>query len=260
MENNENSPYQAPEADLTATTETNALFAYTGPKNVGAGAGLEWISKGFSLFKQDVGMWIVTMIVGFLIMLVFNFIPLVGPIASMFLTYVWLGGLMLGCQAASEGKPFDVKYLFAGFTYKFGSLVLLSVIVAVVSVVIMLLTMGSTYFSLLTSSGDPSGMPEIGTGFFLSFLIAIALMLPLVMAAWFAPALIVLQNMPVVTAMKESFSGCLKNMIPFLIYGIIMFVLYILGAIPLLLGLLVVVPLVFTSMFASYRDIYLNQD
>lgn len=253
---NDNSPYQAPESDLVSTDEPVGIWQYTGPSNRPVGDGMTWISEGFSLFKQDIGMWIVTMIVGFIVAMVINIIPFIGSFISMFLTYIWVGGLMLGCQAVSEGKPFDIKYLFAGFSYRAGSLIGLSAITAVMSLVIMFVAMGSMYMDLLTGEGNPEVM---GVQFWLSFLVAMALMLPVIMTAWFAPALIVLQDMPVIEAMKASFIGCFKNVMPFLVYGIVMLVIYILGLIPLLLGLLVVVPLIFTSMFTSYRSIYLTE-
>ncbi|GAC16500.1 BPSS1780 family membrane protein [Aliiglaciecola lipolytica] len=256
MDNNDNSPYQAPESDLTATDAPAGTWVYSGPTGRPVGDGMTWISDGFSLFKQDIGMWIVTMIVGFIVAIVINIIPFIGSIISMFLTYIWVGGLMLGCQAAFDGKPFDIKYLFAGFSYRAGRLIGLSLLAAVVSIAIMFVAMGSMYMDLLAGNADASDM---GVQFWLSFLVGMALMLPMVMAVWFAPALIVLQDMPVFAAIKESFLGCFKNVLPFLIYGIVMLVLYILGAIPLLLGLLIVVPLIFTSMYTSYRSIYLTE-
>jgi uncharacterized membrane protein len=80
------------------------------------------------------------------------------------------------------------------------------------------------------------------------------------MAVWFAPALVAISNMSPIDALAASFKGCLKNILPFLLYGIVFLVLFILGSIPLGLGLLVVLPLVFTSTYAAYRDIFLGDD
>ena len=230
---------------------------YNGPTGRSTGDGLAWIVSGFKLFKQDIGAWIITMIVGFLVALVFNLIPIVGSIVSMLLTYIWVGGLMLGCQAAYEGKAFELKYLFAGFSHQAARLIGLSVVVSVVSLVIGFTIMGSLYIDLLSNTGNP---PEISATHLLLLLISMALMIPVMMAVWFAPALIVLQNMPLFEAMKASFMGCYKNVMPFLIYGVISLVLYILGSIPLLLGLLVVVPVMFASMYIAYRDVYLTPE
>ena len=241
--------------DMDIGQSRTDTWVYNGPSGRNTGDGMTWIADGFRLFKQDMGAWIITMIVGFLVALVFNLIPIVGSIVSMLLTYIWVGGLMLGCQAAYEGRPFELKYLFAGFSYQAGRLIGLSVIMSVVSLVVMFMIMGPVYIDIL--SGNPPLEPT--PKYWLSMLVGMALMIPVMMAVWFAPALIVLQNMPVVDAMKASFMGCYKNIMPFLVYGIVSLLLYILGSIPLLLGLLVVVPVMFASMYMAYRSVYLTE-
>jgi uncharacterized membrane protein len=76
------------------------------------------------------------------------------------------------------------------------------------------------------------------------------------MALWFAPALVMLQNQSAPRAIAESFKGCLKNIVPFLIYGIVLFVLALIASIPFGLGWLVLGPVVLGSVYAAYRDIY----
>jgi uncharacterized membrane protein len=76
------------------------------------------------------------------------------------------------------------------------------------------------------------------------------------MALWFAPALVALRGVAPVAAIKQSFTGCLRNLIPFLIYGLVMFVLSILATIPLALGWLVLGPVFVASVYVAYRDIY----
>jgi uncharacterized membrane protein len=80
------------------------------------------------------------------------------------------------------------------------------------------------------------------------------------MAVWLAPALIAIHDTPVITAMKLSFFGCLKNVLPFLIYGILAMILFIIGALPLGLGLLIVMPMFFGSIYAAYKDIYVYEN
>jgi uncharacterized membrane protein len=79
---------------------------------------------------------------------------------------------------------------------------------------------------------------------------------PLYMALWFAPALIVFHRMAPVDALKASFSACLKNMVPFLIYGVILLALCVVAAIPFGLGFLVLAPVVIASIYTGYRDIF----
>jgi uncharacterized membrane protein len=82
------------------------------------------------------------------------------------------------------------------------------------------------------------------------------LLLPLFMAVWFAPALVVLRGLEPWAAMKLSFSGCLANVVPFLIYGLVGIGLAIVASVPLMLGWLVVGPLTIASIYTSYCDIF----
>ena len=81
-------------------------------------------------------------------------------------------------------------------------------------------------------------------------------MLPLVMATWFAPALIVFHDMGVRAAMKASFIGCLKNVLPFLLYGVLGLIAGVIASIPFGLGWLVLAPVFVASIYTGYRDIY----
>ena len=66
------------------------------------------------------------------------------------------------------------------------------------------------------------------------------------------------QDQGAVQAMKESFSGCLRNIVPFLVYGVVMMVLSVLASIPVGLGWLVLAPVLAASLYTSYKDIYLK--
>jgi uncharacterized membrane protein len=104
--------------------------------------------------------------------------------------------------------------------------------------------------------GRPAGYGMALGGMLLAMLLALALSVPLFMAIWFAPALVVFNNMQPVQALKASFNACLKNMVPFLVYGLITMVLCFFAALPVGLGFLVLGPVLSGSVYASYRDIF----
>ena len=90
----------------------------------------------------------------------------------------------------------------------------------------------------------PDQLGRLGVTLALALLIVFGLMLPLVMAIWFAPPLVVFHDMGAGDAMKASFAGCLKNMLPFLLYGIVLLVASVIASIPLMLGWLVLGPVI----------------
>jgi uncharacterized membrane protein len=87
-------------------------------------------------------------------------------------------------------------------------------------------------------------------------LVAILLGIPLAMAMYFAPSLVALDQVPVLKAFSLSFFGCLRNILPFLVYGLVAMLMLILGTLPLLLGLLVVLPILTIAVYTAYRDIF----
>ena len=74
----------------------------------------------------------------------------------------------------------------------------------------------------------------------------------------FAPALVMLDDLSAFQAMKYSFMGCLKNLLPLFIFGFVSMMLLFVGSLPFMLGLLVVVPMLTAGVYAAYRDIYFS--
>lgn len=251
---NDVNPYSTPDAELSI--QTSSQYELNDPRLVSFGRGAAWVGEGFAFFKQSAGAWVGTCVVGFIIMLILSIVPLINVLVGFF-SYVWLAGLMLGLKAQDEGKPFELRYLFAGFSNNLGKLVLLGVITMLMSFGVMFAAVGSIYFQMLAGTVDPNTIIEDFTGLMLRMLIAMLFFIPLAMAIWFAPALIVLHDLPIIKAVRLSFAACAKNVFPFLLYGIVLLGVFIIGMLPLMLGLLVVMPLFFGSIYASYKDIFL---
>lgn len=229
-----------------------------GGRAVDAGQGWAWIVGGFELFKKQPGIWIALVIILFVILLVLAFIPLLGAIAMFLLMPIFTGGLMLGCRAQQGGGQLEISHLFAGFKTQTANLVVLGALAIGGWIIVMLPVLAivgvGAFFG--AARGDAAGAMAMGGSFLIAWLVAMALSIVLYMALWFAPALVVLRGSAPVAAIKESFSACLKNIVPFLIYGIVLMVLGIVAAIPLGLGWLVLGPVVIGSVYVSYRDIF----
>jgi hypothetical protein len=229
-----------------------------GGRAVGAGQGWTWIADGFDLFKKAPGMWIALVIVLFVILVVLAFIPLLGAVATFLLMPLFVGGLILGCRALQGGGELELGHLFAGFKTHTANLVVLGALAIGGWIIVMLPVIAIVGAGALFGAmrGDAAGVAALGGSVLLAVLVAMALSIPIYMALWFAPALVVLRGLAPVAALKESFLGCLKNIVPFLIYGIVMLVLSIFATIPLGLGWLVLGPVAIASVYVAYRDIY----
>ncbi len=113
----DSNPYQPPSSSPTpaspAAAATIAIPA-TG-RAVDAGRGWEWITEGFALFKKQPGIWILILIIFIACAAVIHIVPIIGSIAGILLTQVFMGGLMLGTRALDRGESLEIGHLFAGF-------------------------------------------------------------------------------------------------------------------------------------------------
>ena len=231
-------------------------------KSLPAGAGTDWIGGGWKLFVRAPLMWIIALVILFVIAIVLAFIPLLGSIVFQLLQAVFAGGLIAACRSLERGGEFELEHLFAGFKVRFVPLLVVGLIFMVASLVLLVLFFAVAGLSLLPAflSGDPTVLSTALAGSAIAIvfgsLVMLALFVPVLMAYWFAPALVMMHDMPAVDAMKASFFGCLRNFVPFLIYGVVMFVLLIVASLPLGLGLLVWAPVAMASNYVGYRQIF----
>ena len=227
-------------------------------RSVDAGRGIEWLKQGWQLFTKNPGMWIAIAVILLVVFVVLHFIPFIGNLAAQFLMPVFAGGILLGCKSLSEGGDFGIDHLLAGFKQNTTNLILVGVFylvgVIVITVLVFLIGGGAALTGGLIGRGPGIGM-AVG-GFFVALLVMLALLVPLAMAVWFAPALVVFHNVAPLEAMKASFFACLKNIVPFLVYGVILFVLCMIAMIPFGLGMLVMMPVMMGSLYASYVEIF----
>ncbi|MDP3745035.1 MAG: BPSS1780 family membrane protein [Methylotenera sp.] len=226
-------------------------------KQVPAANAWAWIVSGFHLFKANPAMWIILLVIYLAIMIPLSLLPGVGSVVSTLLAPVFAAGMMWGCQALTRNQDLEINHLFEGFKKNTAQLIAVGGIYMVgllVVAVFVVLALDKQTIELLVQGKDLS--PEQASSMLLPILIAMFFIMPILMAYWFAPILAGLHNLSAVDAMKLSFVACLTNMLPFLLYGFIFMVLLIIAIIPFGLGLVLVVPLMMTSLYTSYVDIF----
>ncbi len=252
-------PYAAPKAPVADSAAPTQGDFVPGGRALAAGRGWAWIVEGWELFKRQPGMWIGVAVVLGVIFIVLALIPILGSLAAVVLAPVFGAGLVIGSRALAEGGSLEIAHLFAGFRERFGTLATVGLIYLGASVAIALvvgLVTGGAMWKLLGSGADPASVGAASATVLLAFLAMMALMLPVVMAVWFSPPLVVFHEMGAGEAMKQSFVACLRNILPFLVYGVIALLLGMLAALPFGLGWLVLGPVLGASLYTAYRDIF----
>lgn len=254
---NENNPFVVP-AKATGDGPTGPGEFVPDGRQVPAGNGVAWISAGWELFRKAPGVWIGIAVVFMIIVVGLAGIPLAGLLINL-LVPVFVGGLMLGCKTLDEGGELRFSHLFAGFSGHAGNLVLVGVLFLIGSAIAAVAIAAAMMVAGFSIGTTMMGGHVLNPGaVLLPMLIGLALFLPVTMAIWFAPALVVLHGMAPLPALKASFIACLKNLIPFLLYGLALLVLAIIASIPFGLGWLVLAPVTYGSLYAGYRDIFIR--
>ena len=112
------------------------------PRSVAAGNGASWWAEAWRLFVPSVGVWLLIVVILFVLSFVLAFIPVVGHLAGQVMFPVFLGGLMLGCQAIDRGQPLTVNHLFAGFSERAGPLFVVGLLYTCIAIAIVLAVAG----------------------------------------------------------------------------------------------------------------------
>ncbi len=232
-------------------------------RQVDAKRGWQWIVNGFYLFLKTPWTWILLCSILLLIAATLALIPMLGQFIFTLLSPLFLAGLMMGCRAQERGDKLELSCLLAGFRKTPVPLITVGGVYLVGQVLILGVAMllgGSVMMDLLMGGQrvDENELRGVMSSGLTALMVALGLSIPLMMATWFAPLLVVFRDMPALAAMQLSFFACLKNIIPLQLYSITLVVLAVIAAMPYGLGFFVLVPALFASIYASYEDIFVD--
>ena len=245
----------------------------TEPQKVSAGRAWAWMASGFRSFRQDPLAWVLLTLLSVVIMFGLAVIPFLGFVGVYVLMPLLSGGIMKGCAAQQRGQSLEVKHLFAGFEGHgaklamlgglfLGSVLLLWVAFFIIAILVALALGGGLEMLSATFDGDVSGLGAAGAVPIIILMLVLfglmfVVMTGIMMAFWFAPALIVMHDLEAMESVRLSFKGCLRNWVPVLLVGPL---LWMLATVPILLtfGLayFVFVPVVMASVYYGYREIF----
>lgn len=252
-------PYAAPGANVDVPPEAAPGLGnlIENGRAVDSGRGMAWLTEGFTMFSKAPGIWVLMALVFIIGFMILSVIPL-GGLAVYFLMPVIIAGMLGACRKAELGEALDISMMFDGFKHKNMNQLLIVGGINLGGIIliggIMLIMGGGAIFGA-AMGGRAIGAAAVGM-MLIGLLLALGLMVPLAMALWYAPALVLFHDQEAIPAVKQSFFGCLKNIVPFLIWGIVAMIAGVIASIPLGLGWLVLWPVLVCSLYISYKDIF----
>lgn len=235
---------------------------------VPAAHGLKWLVQGFVLLRRNFFVWLAFVLMLWALVFIAGRVPFAGVILAL-LTPVFLGGLMIGARTVEKGEPLQIGHFFAGFRTNALNLITLGGVYLVGNVVIagLMYGIGGTAIQQIVAGQaqnvDPALLAQAIGPALTALLVGMALSVPLTMALWFSPLLVVFENAKPAPALRDSLRACFRNTVPFLVYGLIVLIPLVLLMLPFDLssmdrnpGLWITALLVLPSIYTSYRDIF----
>jgi hypothetical protein len=248
-------------------------------RRVPAARGARWLAEGWRMFRAAPLGWLSLVFAYWLVMTVISLVPYVGVILASVLVPAFSVGFMAASRAAARGQPVELAMLLAGFRERLPAQIVLGVLyLASLALVIggsALADDGMLARWLLTGH-RPAETDAEGNALLGALALSAALYAPVMAMFWFAPLLAAWHGMAPVKALFYSFFASLMNWRAFLAYGAVVGVVLFLLPSALLLVLvllsggtlrlqpmalvlplaLIMLPTLFASFFASYRDVF----
>ena len=241
--------------------------------------GWAWVAEGFRLFRVAPLAWFAMVFAYWMAITLIGLIPYVGVVIASILVPAFSVAFMAASRAAELRAPVEIASLGAGFRQNVGAQIRLggAYFAAIAAVLAATMLVDEGALAGWMSTGARPSAEAIGSDEFIgALLVAGALYVPVMMAFWFAPVLVAWHGLSAAKALFFSFFAGLINWRAFLVYGagaaLVMFVLpsaLVLGAMLItggkariaLLGalfpfMLMLLPTLFASFYASYRDVF----
>jgi uncharacterized membrane protein len=231
------------------------------PRTVPIRHGWEWYADGWRLFMKNPVVWVLMTLILGVIVVVLQFIPLLGALAVALVVPVFMAGLVVTARNLREDRPVEITTLFDGFRDRgrLTPLLILGAIMLGAQIVMMLVGMllvGGPMMAGAMMGGDMAQMAGLGIGAMFGSLVLMVMMLAIGAGLVFAVPLVMLRAEEPVAAVLRSLQGCVANLLPMLIFFILYGILAMIAMIPLFLGMLVLVPVATGGVYTAFTQIF----
>jgi hypothetical protein len=189
--------------------------------------GMVWLATAYTMFKAHRLAWVVLVLAYFLVLLLLRVIPYIGPYAMTVMKPVFAVGLLAAAWTQERGGRPAFAQLFQGFHANLWSLVAIGVFfVAGITLAVFasslvdggklleLMASGSTMSEAQLTAAFSDSLLQLGMVF------SALLSIPVVIATWWAPALVVFQDAGSGAALAASLRAALANWKPLAVYGL----------------------------------------
>ncbi len=225
-----------------------------------------FISAGSRILNKNLGSFIGMLLLYFVVVIICNFIPVVGGLINMlFLSPAFLAGNLIVAHLISKNKNYEFNHFFSGFKYVLQMdllKIMQFIIFAAIAIPYLLIAIGSEFMDFFRMIKD-SQSGQVDPGFVFQLMSSLFIkIIPLIFIILLVSTLFALSNQIIIFGKKGFWEALTlssrivwKKFFGFLMLYIVLVLINIAGAICLLVGLLYTVPLTYCTMYAAYEDI-----
>lgn len=217
----------------------------------------DYFSRGFDIFKKNIGGFVGFTALYFLINSFLNFIPVINIFASIFIMPVLVVGFYMVAYKLNMNQPTEFGDFFKGFDH-FGSLVALTLVTTLIYIILLVPIIVAAGVGMM-GFFDNSGLEFPFEAFMADFpWWSLILLAPIVYfgVSWtWAPFFVVFYKMGFWEAMETSRKIIQKNW--FVVFGFLIVVglLAIAGIIAFFVGILFSLPAAMCVLYAAFADV-----
>ncbi|MCL2875980.1 MAG: hypothetical protein FWF12_06775 [Betaproteobacteria bacterium] len=246
--------------------------------------GIDWVSSAWNLFKRQPKRWVLIVLKALLILIAVDLLQrfvlvrlnsnvqgvlqIILFILFQVITILLPAGVVYYCDRLQREGLFSFIDLFAAFGRRAGPFIkicLLLLCLTLVQIIFILLILffvlgAGNVFSFSSLSLAPMHMGGMILLFYFGVFVALISEAILVMAMWFAPALAMMHDLSALEAMKMSFYACRKNILPGIVFFVVMIGMAFICIITFGLGLLIAVPMFFICYYTTYRSVFFDEN
>ena len=245
-----------------------------------AARGAVWLRESFAMFSRARWQWLLLLILYYTVMAAIDLVPFIGQLVVPVLKPVFAVGFLAAAWAQERGGKPALPLLFQGFRSNLRALLPLGLVLLVgitLAIFATALVDGGTLLDVLSGRTKVDESTLTSGSLQRAMLFGALCALPVVLALWYAPALVVFHDCTASRAILLSLRACVANWRPLLVYGVLVgfygvlvpaigmailaAVLPVEAALPLgvmftMPYLLLFVATLHISDYVSYRDIF----
>ncbi len=219
---------------------------------------LDGLVAGWRLFLIDPARWAVIALIFVFILAAIGVVPLIGWAITLVAFPVLGAGMISVADDAAAGRPIRIDGLFDGLRRMPGKHITVGIFhlggALIIGFVAVLIGGSAALTGLLIGPLAAVGLAT--GGIMLAVMVFMALWIGLLMAIWFAPALVLFHDAEPIDALGRSAQACARNLPCVFVVALSIYLLVWIAMLPAGLGLLVLLPVLAGAQHAAYLDIF----